>query len=319
MKKLVFGIYPGGAAGTDNGIAVGNPDNPQLIRYALNELYAGKGPFLVRAYLHYCGNGEFKSPAPSDPEQYVNHIMKMDLVLCYQSCDGNLEDWKDFIRRTIREYGPSLAKIQIGEEPNLKGVPSVDGDSPNVRTAVVEGVIAAGEEVLKHGYDIQVGFNGVPTFDPGNDFWREIGHLAKGTKFHECLDYVGLDFFPDVFRPIPAEKLPTSIEGVLQHYRQVSLNEANISANVDLHITENGWATSTDRSEEKQAEIIETNIRTIHSLSDEFNITHYELFDLRDADSSNPDIFHQFGIMKDDYTPKKAFNTYKSMMQQLSV
>jgi hypothetical protein len=319
MKKLIFGIYPGGAVGGGNGIVRGDPDNPESIRHALDELYPGKGPFLVRAYLHYRGNGEFNNLAPLNYEQYVNQIRKMDLVLGYQSHDGNLDDWKDFICRMIRKYGPSLAKIQIGEEPNLNGVSYVDGDSPNVRSAVVVGVIAAKEEILNLGYDIQVGFNGVPTFNPDNDFWREIGRLAKGTKFHECLDYVGLDFFPDVFRPVPSEKLATAIKGVLQHYRHVSLNEANISPKIELHITENGWATSPDRSEEKQAEVIEINIRTIFSLREEFNITHYELFDLRDADSANPDFFHQFGIMKHDYTPKKAFNLFKSMIQQLGV
>src|SRR4051812_6958022 len=95
-KKLIFGIYPGGAAGGGSGIVQGDPDNPQSIRYALDELYSGKGPL--------------------NSEQFVDQIRKMDLVLAYQSCDGNLDDWKDFICRKIRKYGPSLAKIQIGEE-----------------------------------------------------------------------------------------------------------------------------------------------------------------------------------------------------------
>ncbi|WP_227877120.1 hypothetical protein [Paenibacillus macerans] len=30
----------------------------------------------------------------------------------------------------------------------------------------------------------------------------------------------------------------------------------------------------------------------------EFGISHYVLFGLRDADSSKPDLFHQFGIMR---------------------
>ena len=38
---------------------------------------------------------------------------------------------------------------------------------------------------------------------------------------------------------------------------------------------------------------------------------HYVLFGLRDAASSKPDLFHQFGIMRDDYTPKPAYTAFK--------
>ena len=47
-------------------------------------------------------------------------------------------------------------------------------------------------------------------------------------------------------------------------------------------------------------------IRTVHYLRQGLNISHYMLFGLRDADSSKPDLFHQFGILRDDYTPKPA-------------
>ena len=44
----------------------------------------------------------------------------------------------------------------------------------------------------------------------------------------------------------------------------------------------------------------------------------YELFGLRDADSSKDDLFHQFGILRDDYTSKPAFTVYKDLIRQLS-
>lgn len=57
-------------------------------------------------------------------------------------------------------------------------------------------------------------------------------------------------------------------------------------------------------------------VRTIADLSEELNITHYELFGLRDADSSNENMFFQFGIMRDDYTPKPAFAIYQRLVQE---
>ena len=46
-------------------------------------------------------------------------------------------------------------------------------------------------------------------------------------------------------------------------------------------------------------------------------MTHYMLFGLRDADSSKPDLFHQFGILHDDYTPKPAFDTFRALVAEL--
>ena len=38
---------------------------------------------------------------------------------------------------------------------------------------------------------------------------------------------------------------------------------------------------------------------------------------LRDADSNNPNLFYQFGLMRDDYTPKPAFETYRQLIAEL--
>ncbi|GIP11639.1 hypothetical protein J1TS5_38090 [Paenibacillus macerans] len=58
-------------------------------------------------------------------------------------------------------------------------------------------------------------------------------------------------------------------------------------------------------------------IHTVYRLRMEFGISHYVLFGLRDADSSKPDLFHQFGIMRDDYTPKPAFAVYRRLIREL--
>ena len=70
--KLVFGIYPGGAAGSDNGIVKGKPDNPELIMDALSELHPAHSLFLVRAYLHYVGSRDYKNLTPLDPIGYLH-------------------------------------------------------------------------------------------------------------------------------------------------------------------------------------------------------------------------------------------------------
>jgi hypothetical protein len=56
--------------------------------------------------------------------------------------------------------------------------------------------------------------------------------------------------------------------------------------------------------------VLETEIRTINNLRIELSISYYELFGLWDVDSSKDDLFHQSGIMRDDYSPKPAYNTF---------
>lgn len=84
-----------------------------------------------------------------------------------------------------------------------------------------------------------------------------------------------------------------------------------------MHVSENGLPTGPDRSYEQQSMAIETIVRTINDYRGNYNTTSYELFDLRDADSSNPDLFYQFWILRDDYTPKPAFEVYRLLIDEL--
>ena len=59
-------------------------------------------------------------------------------------------------------------------------------------------------------------------------------------------------------------------------------------------------------------------IRTVHGLRHELNISHYVRFGLRNADSSKADLFHQFGIMRDDYSPRPAYATFRSLIEELA-
>ena len=99
---------------------------------------------------------------------------------------------------------------------------------------------------------------------------------------------------------------------MINHFRNVNLLQANIPISIPLHITENGWPTGPNRSEEKQAEILEKTLFTIVHLREQMNISHYEYFALRDADSSSDDL--GFGLLRDDYSKKPAFENYCSLI-----
>lgn len=311
---FTFGIYPGGLAGDDTGvIAPVRPDDPARITAALRELQGGAAEFLVRAYRSYPG-GEH---TPARPEQYAVEGRRLDLVVQYRDRGGELAGWLDFVRRTVRAEGHRLGLLQICEEPNLD-LPPVDGSIPNVRRALVEGVIAAKEEALARGFDrLAVGFNAVPSFDPADTFWPELGRLAD-ERFHRALDYVGLDFFPDVFRPVPPGRLADAVRAVLTGFRRDTLPGAGIGPGVPLRICENGWPTGPGRSEARQAEVVAEVVRTVAGLATELNVTGYAFFALRDADSAGAGLFPHFGLVRDDYTPKPAFAAYRALVEELT-
>jgi hypothetical protein len=316
---LTFGIYPGGHTGIEELAVI--PDDPLRIREALNHLQVDDLPFLVRGYLPYIGPlTSVKAGLVETPravEQYLRSGRKLDLVLCFRQPD--LAGWLVFIRETIHRYGSMLSTLQITEEANVTTVAAVDGYIPQVREALVGGVITAKEEIQRCGLDIQVGFNAAPSFDPADDFWPSIAALG-GQSFLDALDYVGFDFFPGVFRPLPDASeatLRAAVVGVLSHFRNVSLAAATIPETCPTHITEHGCPTGPTRSYERQAAVLELVVRTIHEHRNQFNITHYEHFALRDANSSNPDLYSQFGLLRDDYSPKPAFERYRQLIAEL--
>ena len=317
MHPFTFGIYPGSATGNETGLAVGPSDVPKQILAALNELQTDSKPFIVRAYMPYIGEGNVRDITPENFEQYVSPNRKLDLVLCYRAINESLDLWADFIRATLQRFGPNLVSLQITEEANSTG-PGGDGITPGVRAALVAGVLAAKAEIKRLGLSIEVGFSATINFNPTDDFWTDIGQIG-GRSFVDALDYVSLDFFADVFVPLPPNvQLGDAVRGVLHQFRAVNMPQAAIPATVPIHIGENGWPTSLTRSYNRQAEVLETIIRTVHEHRQTFNITRYELFHLRDADSSRDDIFYQFGILRDDYSPKPAYAVFRQLVSELT-
>jgi len=320
MSHFHFGIYPGGMTGTETGLTTGPADNTAEIQKALQLLQGDASSLLVRCYIGYHSKEKISHSTPVRPEQYVTKGRGLDLVLCFQSEDENMEHWKEFIRTMIHQYQNELVKIQITEEANVN-LPSLDGHYKNSRKALVEGVIAAKQEINRLKLNTLVGFNATPDFSPDKLFWKEIASLASD-DFRKSIDYVGIDFFPDVFRPIQPDgnafDLKAAMKGVFTQFRK-DIQSIGITSEIPLHITENGWPTGISKTYEQQAIMLEKIIRQIYEYRNEFNITAYELFALRDADSSNPDIFYQFGIMRDDYTPKPAFHVYQNLISELTI
>ncbi|TVY00323.1 hypothetical protein [Paenibacillus cremeus] len=318
---LTFGIYPLGVAGTPTGLAVGPEDNNDLIQQRLQELRGGNKTVHPRTYVIFYGR-ESESRMLAAADRYFHAGLLGDLTLgCLQDPDIDMDGWREFIRKILRQYGPHLASLQITNEPNLT---FMDGAKPYVQQALVEGVVAAKSEVRQLQLDVKIGFGSVPTSPVTIPrFWEGLAQLG-GERLLDAIDFVGHNFYVDVFEePMDVSDVPASVERTLRSFRETDLPLCGIPASIPIRVTENGWPTGMnpfiqkERTYEQQCQVLETVIRTVYRLRNELNITHYELFGLRDADSSKDDLFHQFGIVRDDYSPKPAFQVYQRLIQEL--
>ena len=316
--SFVVGVYPGGVAGNDaGGLASGVVDDPASVHSVLDDLQgAGARPLLVRCYAAFRddqGPGVTDIASPLQGESYAVNGRMLDLVLQYQSRSGNIAGYTQFVRNAIGRYGAITQTVQITEEPNVTGNATLDGDYPDVLRAIVAGVHAAALEVRELGFDqVRIGTNTTPLFGPSAGFYAELVKVG-GKALVEELDYVGLDMFPDVFRPIGTDSVRVGTKGLLHYHRYEILTPSELG-HLPLHITEHGWPTGPDRTPQRQAAVIRDVIEVVLEAKDHLNIAAYELFSLRDADSSNPDMFHQFGIMTDGYRPKPAYRVFKELV-----
>jgi hypothetical protein len=306
VMTLTFGIYAAGRIAVDDG------SPPELVDSAVAALDAlhGDHPFLVRCYVHYPTMVE----APPRPEALLGGRRRLDLVACFRDPGEDLTGWLDFLRGLLRRYGGRLASLQVTEEPDNAG-PGGDGEFPAVRQALVEGVVAARREADLLGLDVRIGCNSTVIFDPEQEFWTDLGRRG-GPEFVAALDYAGLDLFPDVFRPVPADRFTDSVLAVLTAFREQCLGAAGIPDAVPIHITEHGWATGPDRPYARQAEVLDTVVRAV--AESDLNITAYEHFALRDADSAREEPLYQLGLLRSDYAPKPAFAVYRDLIAEFT-
>ena len=318
---LTFGIYPGmtGQELPQANVHRGPvPDDPERTEQALALLQSAGRPFLVRSYVVYTGRGRATNLTPADPIRYARNGRRLDFVACYRSEDGDLADWLRFVRAEVRRYGPHLDAFQVTEEPNNPhGDTGGDGSSPKRSAGTRRGRSGRKGRGPPTRPSIQGRIRRHPLVQPGRRFLGR-SRCRSTQAFSEALDYVGLDFYPDVFRPVPEGQLPAAVEGVLNHFRRVNLVAAGIGAAVPVRVTENGWPTGPGRSADRQAEVLETNVRVVGRLRAKLNITHYEFFLLRDGDSERPDMGAQFGLLRHDYAPKPAFEVYRRLIAEFS-
>src|SRR5690606_11104995 len=231
----------------------------------------------------------------------------------YQSSSADVEGYARFIRALARRYGDVLATLQITEQPNVRGNANLDGDYPQVLHAIAAGAAAAHARAracaLTHR---RGGGNPTPPLGASRGVYDQLVALG-GRALIDGLAYIGLDMFPDVFRPVPNGDIRAATQGLLEYHRREILTGAGLG-HLPMRITEHGWPTGGDRSPGRQADVLRDVIETVVAEHERLNIDAYELFALRDADSRGDGLYHHFGIMTDTYAPKPAFDVFRRLI-----
>ena len=231
------------------------------------------------------------------------------------------------MREAVQALGPvrGFASLQVTNEANQGGSPNTsDGYYSGAKDALIEGVVAAKSEVRRdRASQVKVGFNWAYAADRGEHaFWRYLGRHG-GQRFARDLDWVGLDAYPGTWGPALgggglAAETKRFMDGALSALRLIYLPIAGIPHTVPLRVSETGYPTGSGRTDAMQETVMEAAIHAVYHARATYNINGLRWFDLRDADSSSPSFENQYGLMRDDYSPKPAFGAYRTLVASLS-
>jgi hypothetical protein len=122
--RLVFGIYPGGAAGTVGPSGPVAPENPALRMAALEHLRAPGRPFVLHLYASYTGadGSSAAQQVGAEIHAYGRAGFQTELVVSYRPADGGspaaVSGFTNFVRETVRSLGPvtGFVSLQVTNE-----------------------------------------------------------------------------------------------------------------------------------------------------------------------------------------------------------
>jgi hypothetical protein len=178
-------------------------------------------------------------------------------------------------------------------------------------------VIVAKRELRRLGRPRRdVGFNVMWRWNPDSDraFWEEIGAHPDIERFRRAVDYVGVQVYPGLVwppAPLPGRTAGDEIAEALTLVRDCYMPKAGLDRQVELWVSENGYATNLGRSEDSQQRDLESSIDAVARWSGALGITDYRWFNLRDNNSDGTDLFSAVGLLRDDYSRKPAFAAYR--------
>jgi hypothetical protein len=330
-RTLEFGIYPGGAAGSVGPRGEPRPEVPELRAAALDALRPDRGrPFTVRLYDAFTSREDADEVPSWLRAQIAGHTssgLQVELVLRYRpvASRGDVAGFERFVRSRVRQIGDDrrVVDLQITNEVNIAGAPdAADGAYAGAMAALVRGVVAADSEARERGLrHLRTGFNWA--YEEGAraaSFFAELERRG-GARFARAVDWVGLNAYPGTWGPsLPRAALSDGARRAtiraMDVLRNTHLPRAGLR-DAAIVFTESGYPTDADtRTAGHQRTVMAAVIGAVVAHRRTYGVRGYRWFDLRDADSSVPGLESQYGLMRDDYSPKPGFSLYRDLVDR---
>jgi hypothetical protein len=327
---LRFGITPqaAGTAGPTQG-DVAPEDETKAVR-ALHRLQPNRRQLVLRLNRLFWSDGQAGIDRfAALVDSYAAAGFASEIQVRYHppsGHEGDIAGWEAFVRAAVQELAsrPSVVAMSITNEANLPISPNTsDGAYAGVLDALVRGIVVAREEAVGLGRpDLPLGFTVMWRWDPNSDqrFWEDLGsRAAQEPAFRSSLTYVGLQLYPGLVwppAPLPGRTAGDEAVEALTLLRDCYMPKAGLGGDVALWITENGYATNLGRTESQQDADLTSTIDAIHRWSGTLGVTDYRYFNLRDNRSQGTDLFDAVGLLRDDYSEKPAFATYRSFIRR---
>jgi hypothetical protein len=327
-----MGITPAGRAGAVGPAVPLVPIDQGKTLAALRRLRPPHAPFVLRLNRFFWsdrsrGIRHFQHLT----RLYTAHGYRIELQLRYHPRprqEGNIHAWVGFVRRVVRRFGPNprVTGLQVTNEVNFYPFAPDASDSAydGARRALVRGVEAAHGLVQRLGFrHLEIGFNWAYRTDPNREagFWgflREHG----GKRFARSVDWVGLDAYPGTVFPPTEPPVGTGYRdgmvNAMSQLRECFMPIARLDRSVPIHVEENGWPTGPGRPELEQVRALRQMVGAVDDFRGTYHVTDYRWFDLRDHNSSGPNFQQHYGLLRDDYSPKAAFDAYRHLVRQVA-
>ena len=327
--RLRFGITPLAAGTIGPSQAAPKPESEAAAQQKLDLLRPGRRQVVLRLNRMFMADGEAGIRRfAAIVDRYANAGFDSELQVRYHpgpGQEGDMAAWERFVRDAARILGSRAAvkALTVVNEGNLGGSPNTsDGAYAGVREAVVVGIKAARDQLDRIGRpDVELGFSYAWRYLPSSDvsFWQEIGSRGDA-EFRRAVDYVGLQAYPGLFWPpvlAPGRTAGDEMVEALTVLRHCYMPKAHLGANVALWVTENGYPTNLGRTEASQDASLRSTLDLVHRYSGTLGVTDYRWFNLRDNNSQGTDLFAAVGLLRDDYTEKPAFWTFRDAIERL--
>ncbi len=322
-RALRFGIFPLEAGSVGAGQQAVAPQDPERAVAAVTRLQPSGRRLVARL------NRMFQSDGRRGIDRFAAIARRYDaagfdveLQVRYHPSpedEGDMERWAAYVREAATTLGaiPGVVALSITNEANLNTTRNTsDGAYRGVRDAILRGIPEARSALDAIGRrDVELGFSYAFRSAPDSDdaLFEELG--ARGSdRFRAAVDFVGLQAYPGLFWPPvirPGETAGSELLEGLVLLRSCYLPKARLGPEVDIAVTENGYATNLGHSAARQAAEVSETIAAVHRFSGTLGVSDYRYFNLRDNDSDGADLFAAVGVLDDAYREKPAFSALR--------